>query len=101
MSVLHTVNKSPFERNSLATCLGYGKSGGAILLIEDGVYGALANSAIADKVKHAMGTVEIYALAPDLEARGIKDKVMDGINLVDYSGFVELVAKYDTTSAWL
>ncbi len=44
MSILHTVNKSPFEKNNLESCLRYAKSGSAILLIEDGIYAALAGT---------------------------------------------------------
>ena len=47
MTMLHIVNKSPFERNTLDTCLKHAKAGSAILLIEDGVYGALKGTASA------------------------------------------------------
>jgi tRNA 2-thiouridine synthesizing protein B len=37
-----------------------------------------------------------------LAARGIKPQdVIDGIQLVDYSGFVDLVTQHDRTAAWL
>ena len=39
MAILHTVNKSPFERNSLEACLRLAQPGSAVLLMEDGVYG--------------------------------------------------------------
>lgn len=99
--MLHTVNKSPFEKNSLVSCLEHAAEGSAILLIEDGVYGALKGSAVADKVQGAMGKTTIYALGPDLEARGIADKVMDGIKVVDYAGFVDLACENDKVQAWL
>ena len=35
--MLHTVNKSPFEKNSLETCLRLSEDNSSILLIEDGV----------------------------------------------------------------
>jgi len=41
MSTLHTVNKSPFDRSSLETCLRLAGKGNAVLLLEDGVYGAM------------------------------------------------------------
>jgi len=41
MSILHTVNKSPFERNSLESCLKFAKQGDHVLLFEDGVYAVL------------------------------------------------------------
>ena len=44
--MLHTVNKSPFETNSLETCLGLAKSGSDILLIEDGGYAATVGTTV-------------------------------------------------------
>lgn len=44
MADLLTVNKSPFEKNSLETAIKYSTAGSAILLIEDGVYGAMKGS---------------------------------------------------------
>ena len=38
--MLHTVNKSPTERNTLGSCLKHVNKGSVVLLIEDGVYGA-------------------------------------------------------------
>ena len=99
--MLHTVNKSPFERNSLERCLRTCANGSAILLIEDGVYGGMKGSIIEDKVKNAMKGVKIYALEADVDSRGIKDHVMDGIQLVDYSGFVDLSVEYDKIQSWL
>ena len=99
--MLHTVNKSPFEKNSLKTCLDHAAAGSAVLLIEDGVYGALNGSAFAGQVKDAMGKFTLYALGPDLKARGIADKVMDGIKVVDYAGFVDLACEQDKVQAWL
>ena len=99
--MLHTVNKSPFGNGSLETCLKMATSGSTVLLIEDGVYAALKGSAASAAVQKAMETVTVAALAPDLAARGIADKVMDGIKLVDYSGFVDLVSENDKVNSWL
>ncbi len=99
--MLHTVNKSPFERNTLESCLKHAKKGSAILLIEDGVYGALKGTAMTKKVEEAMKKVSIYALYPDIEARGMQDRALDGIKLIDYSGFVDLAAEHNTVQSWL
>ena len=102
MSMLHTVNKSPFEKNSLKSCLEHALNGSAVLLIEDGVYGALQNTAVADAVKNAMANVSVYALKSDIDARGINhDRLIDSIELVDYSGFVKLAAEHDKVQSWL
>ncbi len=99
--MLHTVNKSPTERNALESCLKYLKKGSAVLLIEDGVYGALKGTATTKMVEQALKSFPIYALYPDVEARGMQDRVIDGIKLVDYSGFVDLVAEHPSVQAWL
>jgi tRNA 2-thiouridine synthesizing protein B len=102
MSDLHTVNKSPFEKNSLEICLKMSKAGSSVLLIEDGVYGATKGTAAEAMVKDAMADKKFYALRSDLKARGIaEDRVIDGVEMVDYAGFVDLVEATDKVQAWL
>ena len=99
--MLHTVNKSPTERNTLESCLKHLKKGSAVLLIEDGVYGAVKGTSTTKMIEQALKDYPIFALYPDIEARGMQDRVIDGIKLVDYSGFVDLVAEHPTVQAWL
>jgi tRNA 2-thiouridine synthesizing protein B len=99
--MLHTVNKSPFENRTLEMCLKFAQPGSAVLLIEDGVYAAARGTAVAQQVQDALKSVAIYALKPDVEARGMQNRVMDGIRLVDYAGFVDLVAEHSTVQSWL
>ncbi len=101
MSTLHTVNKSPFQTNSLDRCLQMAKDGSAVLLIEDGVLGVAKGTVLSSKIEDAMKNVSIYALSPDLDARGIQDRVLDGVKVVDYSGFVDLAADHDKVQSWL
>lgn len=102
MTILHTVNKSPFEKCSLTSCLQHVRSGSAVLLIEDGVYGVLKNTAYSPAVGKAMNEVRIFALKPDVDARGINaGHIMDGIELVEYGDFVDLVQKHNTVQSWL
>jgi tRNA 2-thiouridine synthesizing protein B len=102
MALLHTVNKSPFEKSSLKSCIRLAADGSSILLFEDGVYGAIKGTENSAMVADAIGKVKVYAMGPDLDARGInKDKLIDGINVVDYGGFVDLVAEHSATQAWL
>ena len=99
--MLHIVNKSPQDRPSLDTCLATAQPGGALLLIEDGVYAATTGNSAAGKLTQAMGQLKVYALKPDLEARGMADRVLEGVNLVDYGGFVDLVTEHSTCQSWL
>ena len=98
--MLHTVNKSPYSSNSLQTCLGYTQDGDTVLLIEDGVYAAMKGGASEAQVAGA--GVKFYALGPDLKARGIaSEKLIDGIEVVGYDGFVNLAAESDKVQSWL
>jgi len=99
--MLHTVNKSPFDDKTFETCLRFAKAGSAILLIEDGVYAAARDTAVARQVQDALGRVSIYALKPDIEARGMQNRVMDGVRLVDYGGFVDLVTEHKAVQSWI
>ena len=104
MTLLHTVNKSPFESNTFDTCLGYALDGSTVLLIEDGVYAATTGTSAADKIQNIMqgsSGVSFAVLGPDLQARGLEDKLADGIKVVDYEGFVSLVAEHDSVQSWL
>lgn len=103
MSTLHTVNKSPFERNSLDTCLTLAGENSTVLLIEDGVAGALQNTTAAPSISDAMSSgVKFAVLGEDLNARGLStDRVINGISVVDYAGFVQLAADHDNVQSWL
>lgn len=97
--MLHIINKSPFDRPALDSALKTGE--GAILLIEDGVYAAAKGGAAEAKIKAAQGNFKFYALTADLEARGLADRLIEGIATVDYGGFVDLVAENKTCQSWL
>jgi tRNA 2-thiouridine synthesizing protein B len=102
MSMLHIINKSPYERNALDSCLRYALPGAAVLLVEDGVYAASKGNAAAAKLSGAMEKgIKVYALQPDIEARGMQDRLMQGVNLVDYGGFVDLVTEHKNCQSWL
>lgn len=101
MSLLHTINKSPFERNSFDSCVTHAKKGSSILLIEDGIYAATQGTASARKLEGIMKDVKVYALQPDVNTRGMQSKMLDGVNLVDYGGFVDLVTQHNAVQAWL
>ena len=101
-TMLHLVNKSPFDRNALDSCLRLAKAGSSVLLLEDGVYAALAKAASAESVSKRMEDLTFYVLGPDVSARGLDDTALiDGINVVDYGGFVDLVVEHEVAQSWL
>ncbi|MDG2395835.1 sulfurtransferase complex subunit TusB [Candidatus Thioglobus sp.] len=98
--MLHTVNKSSFERNSLQSCLNTIDDSSVILFIEDGVINA-ANNANSSMIADLAANGRVFALQGDVDARGISSKLADNIKLVDYSGFVDLVVEHGTAVSWV
>jgi tRNA 2-thiouridine synthesizing protein B len=46
--------------------------------------------------------IKFYVLGPDLEARGLDNSnLTNSIEIVDYKGFVKLVADNEKTQNWL
>lgn len=102
MAMLHTVNKSPSDRNILETCLNLAAKGGSVILIEDGVYGAMSGTSMSQMIENAKGDISFYVLGPDLKARGVDEsRVIDGVKVVGYDGFVDLTTDNDTVTAWV
>jgi len=98
MSILHVVNKSPYETTSLDTCVGYIQGDDALLLIEDAVYAAIKSGKAAAK----LAGLDVSVLGPDLAARGIgEDKLADGVKVVDYAAFVDMTVAKDKVQSWL
>lgn len=99
--MLHIVNKSHRQTSSLASCLRLAQDGQALLLTEDAVYAATTSGAVTAGLAAATRRLKVYALQPDLEARGMAGALIDGVTAVDYGGFVDLVAEHTTSQSWL
>ncbi|MDT8400031.1 MAG: sulfurtransferase complex subunit TusB [Pseudomonadales bacterium] len=98
--ILHTVNKSPFRSDTLSSCLRLALPGSAILLLEDGVYGAMDNPQNRKLLAHLSHSHELFVLEEDLTARGITGNIMPGIKKTDYAGFVELSLRFSKVLNW-
>lgn len=103
MAILHIVNKSPFERTALSSCLNLAQDKSSVLLIEDGIIAATKNDRFGDLLSAAMErNISFYALSPDFKARGLAaDRAIDGVKLIGYEDFVDLVENHDTVQSWL
>jgi tRNA 2-thiouridine synthesizing protein B len=101
MSTLHTVNKSPFTHGTLASCLLICTQNDGILLLEDGVFGALPNTPCADRLQELIEHgVKVYALNSDIKARGLQERLLANIVLSDYTGFVQLSIDHRCVQSW-
>jgi tRNA 2-thiouridine synthesizing protein B len=98
---LHTYNKSLSSGEARwHDCLRMLAPGDSLLLIEDGVYltaqlraGTQGRSLIPHGVK-------LYALAPDIAARGISGKLPADFSGIDYAGFVQLCLAHPRVVNW-
>lgn len=98
--MLHIINKSPLTNSALDNCLRVAQRGD-ILLIEDAVYAATSGNAFEGKMREALGRFKVYVLQPDLEARGLADRIIADVTPVDYGGFVDLTAANKNCQSWL
>jgi tRNA 2-thiouridine synthesizing protein B len=97
--MLYTINKSPLMFGNLKSVLRIAPADDPILLYEDGVYAAARGTASEETVRQALEAHPVYALEADLEARGLV-ALIDGIQVIDYDGFVELVEQHHVVP-WL
>ena len=100
--MLHTINKSPFEKNTLETCLRLADDGVSVLYIEDGVYSLVKNTKFEQLISDKIPNIKMYVLEPDLKARGLdKSSLINNIEVIDYQGFVKLAVENEKIQNWL
>lgn len=100
MSTLHTVNRSPYSHEALRSCVKICAPSDAILLLEDGVLGALPsphNSHLSVLIQEG---VKVFAIDADVQARGLASRLISGVTLIDYEGFVELTIQHTRVQSW-
>ena len=91
MTHLHTVNKPVL----LDLCLRSIEDGDALLLIEDGVYGAQQYC-----VEQIPVGISIYVLRQDLEARGLVTRIDERVVMAEIKDFVSLCCHHDKIINW-
>ena len=100
MSTLHTISKSWHDAQWLYEQLAFASKGDSILLLQDGVLASHSPITLASFVaKCGASQVAVYLLEDDCELRGIQNKY-ERLELVDYVGFVRLIARHDKQVAW-
>jgi tRNA 2-thiouridine synthesizing protein B len=101
MSTLHTINKSPYSNGSLSSCMNICSKCDAILLLEDGVFGALKSAPESEQLQRLiLSGTKVFAISADVKARGLTDKLLTSIELVDYNGFVQLSIEHRCIQSW-
>jgi sulfur relay protein TusB/DsrH len=95
MATLHLVNRSPARSDALAACLPVLRPGDGLLLAEDAVL-AIAGTAL----ETLPDGVTLYALAPDVLARGLDGRLPPTCRMVDAAGFVRACTEHDRVVTW-
>tara|TARA_B100001971_G_scaffold213050_1_gene245014 strand:- start:217 stop:549 length:333 start_codon:yes stop_codon:yes gene_type:complete len=99
ITMLHTINQSPFQSNTFETALRFIQPGDPVLFLQDGAYTVQSSNRFADLVTELMQTNPVHVLQPELQARGIGNP-LDGVKLIGYSEFVDLAVEHQVNS-WL
>ncbi len=87
---LHIVSQSPYQGSALDECLEIIAADDDVLLIGEGVY------ACQGPISDRLADHPIYALEPDLLARGIKTTITG----IDYQRFVALTVIHPRSISW-
>ncbi|WP_312241380.1 sulfurtransferase complex subunit TusB [Pantoea sp.] len=95
--MLHTLMYSPWQCD-IETLLRMLSQGDDLLLLQDGVLGALEGSAMLDRLLSAPAT--LWVLTEDVEARGLSVQISTRLQSLDYTGFVALTAKHQQQMTW-
>lgn len=99
MSTLHVVSSSPFSSSTLDLALSLASKDDAILLIENGVYGASVVSSNQLRMAAAAAGLRFYVLQEDLAARAVFSTLTE-FTAVSYAGFVDLVCQHNNSVSW-
>lgn len=100
MAILHIVNKSAFTSSVAQTCLDHCSHQDSVIFIENGVFNALASSPLAERINRLQAKVKFFILDEDITARGLSNKILPGIQLIDYKGFVALTVEHSPVQSW-
>lgn len=102
MATLHLVSIAPTAGSAFADCLAVAAPVDILLLLQDGVYAAVAHATDSTTLlgdATARGVLS-YALLADVDARGLAGRLHPGVRLVDDNGFVELTERHPRTMSW-
>jgi len=100
LSALFTLSKAWHDSVWLFEQLAYAAEGDAIVLMQDGVLAAHSNISLASFIAKCESlNIKVFALQEDCQMRGVENKYTQ-LELLTYSGFVDLVCQYDKQVAW-
>lgn len=94
--ILHILNRPPSSSLVYREALAAMSDTDRLLLVEDGVLGALTS-----QVRHFQQVEgRLFVLREDLHARGLEGQCDASVQVVDVDGFVTLTEEADKTVSW-
>ena len=98
--MLHIIYKSPSESQSWENCLAAFSSQDVILFIENGVFCALLDSISGNQFINLAEQGKVFLLAQHAIERGVLYRLIDGLQSVDFDGFVNLTIEHYPILRW-
>ncbi|WP_075182597.1 sulfurtransferase complex subunit TusB [Pantoea sp. 1.19] len=95
--MLHTLSRSP-TRCDFQLLLRSLRAGDELLLFQDGVLGALAQSRAWAQLSQT--GVAVSVLADDVAARGLSEQIVSDIAAISYTEFVAMTTRHRQQMAW-
>ncbi|MBA2817576.1 sulfurtransferase complex subunit TusB [Candidatus Pantoea persica] len=95
--MLHTLMHSPYY-SDLDSLLQLLNEEDDLLLLQDGVLGALEGSQVLNRLLASPAT--LWVLTEDVTARGLSAQISTKVMPVDYTGFVTLTEKHQQQMTW-
>lgn len=95
--VLHLISQSPIATAVLARI----DTGDSVVFLENALLRILRNGDLSDSLSALLNKNRLYVLSDDLIIRGIAvDELVNGIEVIDYEGLVELTVKHRLIQTW-
>ena len=95
--MLHLITQSPIDM-AIFQRLGAGDD---VLFLDKALLNLLQKGQLNKAITALLAQHQLYALANDLEVRGIiPEELLKGIIVIDYTGFVELSVKNSLIQTW-
>ena len=95
--MLHIISRSPVETAILQRTA----PGDVLLFVENAVLALLRHGGLADQLAAMLAQNRLVALHADLQLRGIDSgELLPGIEVMDYSGFVQLTEDNPVIQSW-
>jgi tRNA 2-thiouridine synthesizing protein B len=95
--MLHLISASPIPLAVLERI----DSGSSVVFMENAVLWILRNGQLHGRLAGMLADHHLYALSADLLMRGIDaDRIVQGIEVIDYQGLVELTVAHPLIQSW-